>query len=191
MTEPYAQPEPFDPTTMPPTTRRVKARTSPPIVPIVGALVLAIVAFGAGFGVANATAAKTTTGTGANGQALGNGGFGNGNFGPGASGRPRNGFGGGASGTVGSVSANQMTITTANGAQRIVLLTPQTKVSEVTATTKALSDIATGATVTIVGTANPDGSVTATQVILGNLGNLGIFGGRGRPEGSVAPSNAP
>ncbi len=183
MTAPYGQPEPFDPATIPVT--RVAAKpASRRYLPIVGALVLALVAFGGGYAVANATAAKPAAAANGNG-------FGGNGFGPGASGRPRgaNGFGGGASGTVGSVSADQMTITTASGGQRIVLLTPTTTVTQVSSTTKAITDLTTGQTVTIVGTTNPDGSVTATTVIIGNLGAFGRGGFR--PEASGAPSTAP
>ncbi len=186
MTAPYGQPEPFDPAAMPAPTRRKSGNR---YLPIVAGLALAVVAFGAGFGVANAIAPKTPAVTGFNGQ-----GFNGQGFGPGASGRPRGGggaaFGGGASGTVGSVSADQMTITTATGAQRIVLLTPTTTVTEVTSATKAITDIASGSTVTIVGTSNPDGSVTATSVIIGDANIFGR-GGFGGPDGSLAPSTNP
>jgi hypothetical protein len=184
MTEPYGQPEPFDPARVvgPPVRPKPSSRR---FLPVLGALVLVAVAFGGGFAVANAVAPKTTTAT--NGQGLG------GQFGPGASGRPRGGgtggaFGGGATGTVGSVSSDQMTITTAAGAQRIVLLTPSTTVTQVTSATKALSDIASGTTVTVVGTSNPDGSVTATSVV---IGNINLFGRGGPADGSPAPTTAP
>lgn len=186
MTSQYGQPEPFDPTAI--RVAPVRARPAPRrlVLPIIGALVLTAVAFGGGFAVANAVAPKTATAVGGNGQ-----GFGGQGLGPGASGRPRggNGFGGGASGTVGSVSADQMTISTATGGQRIVLLTPTTTVTEVTSTKKAVTDIANGLTVTVIGTSNPDGSVTATSVI---IGNANIFGrGGGRPDASAAPTTAP
>jgi hypothetical protein len=186
MTAPYGQPEPFDPAAFP--VAPVNRRSGNRYLPIVAALALAVVAFGAGFGVANAIAPKAPAVTGFNRQ-----GFNGQGFGPTASGRLRGGgagFGGGATGTVGSVSADQMTITTASGAQRIVLLTPSTTVTEVTSATKAVSDIASGSTVTIVGTANPDGSVTATSVIIGTANIFGR-GGFGRPDGSPAPSTNP
>ena len=191
MTAPYDQPEPFDPTILTTTPVRPKPSSTRRFLPVVGAFVLVVVAFGGGFAVANAVAPKTTALVPGDGQGF-NG------FGPGASGRPRGGnggFGGGASGTVGTVSANQMTITTAAGAQRIVLLTPSTTVTEITSTTKAVTDIASGTTVTVVGTANPDGSVTATNVVIGgtNLfgrGGFGGFGGNGT-NASAAPSSAP
>jgi hypothetical protein len=187
MTEPYGQPEPFDPATMAPAARRPKPRSGMPILPVAGAIILAAVAFLGGFGVANAVAPKATVAAGGNGQ-----GFGGQGFAPGASGRPRGNFGGGASGKIGSVSADQMTITTAAGGQRIVLLTPTTTVTQVTSTTKAVTDLTGGETVTVIGTPNPDGSVTATSVV---IGDLSIFG-RGRgfgggPDGSPTPSSTP
>lgn len=192
MTAPYGQPEPFEmqPITQP--VPRPKTPSSRALIPILAAVLLAAVAFAGGFVVANATSTKTVAGAGAGANgANGNDGQG---VGPGSSFRPRNGFGGGASGTVGTVSADQMTINTQANGQRIVLLTPTTTVTQVTSATKAVSDITTGETVTVIGTSNPDGSVTATQVI---IGNAGIFGGRGGfgggrdPNASPAPSSAP
>ena len=185
MSAPYGQPEPFGPASF--QAAAVRRKSGNRYLPIVAALAFAVVAFGAGFGVANAIAPKTPAVTGFNGQ-----GFNGQGFGPNASGRPRGGagFGGGATGTVGSVSADQMTITTASGAQRIVLLTPTTRVTEVTSATKAITDIASGSTVTIVGTSNPDGSVTATSVIIGDANIFGR-GGFGRADGSPAPTTNP
>jgi hypothetical protein len=191
---PFDQPTPFEPRVAPPPLIRPQPAWRRRALPVVGALVLAVVAFAGGFGVANAISNKGTASAG-----NGNGNDGTGQFfGPGASGRPRNGggaaFGGGASGTVGSVSSSQMTITTQSGSSRIVLLTPTTTVTEVTAATKTATDITNGETVTVIGTANPDGSVTATQVIIGDLGVLGRGGFGGRPggaNGSPSPSTAP
>lgn len=180
-TSPYGQPEPFDPARVPMPPARPKPSSTRRLLPIVGAVALALVAFAGGYVVANATSTNTANGrtfTGDNGQG----------FAPGASFRPgRNGFGGGASGTVGSVSSDQMTITTAAGGSRIVLLTPTTEVTQVTSATKAVTDITSGETVTVVGTANPDGSVTATRVIIGDVGNL-FGGGRGFFGGGAAAS---
>jgi len=187
MTTPsFDQSGPFAPAGPPPSIVRAPGPRRRPWLPVVGAVILTAVAFAGGFAVANATAPKVATAN-ANGGNLGNGQ----GFGPGASGRPRGGgFGGGASGTVGSVSSDQMTITTAAGGQRIVLLTPTTTVTQVTSATKALTDLAAGQTVTVVGTSNPDGSVTATNVIVGNIGALGGRGGFGGPGGDN-PSASP
>ena len=62
-----------------------------------------------------------------------------------------------------------------------------------TAATKAVTDLTSGETVTVVGTSNPDGSVTATRVIIGDVGTF-LGGGRGFGGGanpSAAPSSAP
>lgn len=195
MTAPsYGQPEPFDPSRLPTPVVRPTPR-SRRLLPIAGAIVLAVVAFAGGYAIATATSPKATPVTGGGAANDGNG-FGNGNgfaFGPGASGRVRNGFGGGggASGTVGSVSADQLIVKTAAGGSRIVLLTPTTTVTEVTSATKSTADITSGSTVTVVGTSNPDGSVTATRVIIGDLAGLGRgpggFGGAAAPSPSSAP----
>ncbi len=189
MTAPYDQPEPFDPAAMSKVAPNRASSRRRGYLPIVAALVVAVLAFGAGFGVANAVAPRSTT---TDGFIPG----GRNAFGPNASGRPRFGnggaggiggnFGGGASGTIGSVSSDQMTITTSTGDQRIVLLTPTTTVTKVTSSTQAITDLTNGETVTVVGTSNPDGSVTATEVVIGNvtLFGRGAFGG---PEGSPAP----
>ena len=181
MTAPYGQPEPFNPEAIPPTARRLKPQSSRRFLPVLGAVLLAAVAFAGGFAVANATAPKTSTVADRTGQGLG----------PNASGRPRNGFGGGASGTIGSVSADQMTVTTAAGGSRIILLTPTTTVTQVSSATKALADLASGQTVTVLGTANPDGSTTATSVIIGNLGGLGRGFGGGGGGGAPGATSAP
>ncbi len=179
-TDQYGQPEPFDPKALAPTPKRATRPSARRFMPAIVALAVAVVAFAGGFAVAHATTPSTTRGLN---------GFPQGGV-PNASGRPRTGgFGGGASGTIGSVSAGQMTITTAAGGQRIVLLTPTTTVTQVTSAAKAITDLTAGATVTIVGTSNPDGSVTATQVV---IGNVGLFGrGGGAPADSAAPSTAP
>lgn len=180
MTQPYGQPEPFNPATLNPQLAR-QPKPKRPYLPIVAALILAVVAFAGGFGLANVLAPKTTAAAG----------FG-GNFRPNPSGGPRGGgFGGGAAGTIGSLSADQMTVTTASGAQRIVLLTPTTTVSKVTTATQAVTDLTSGETVTIVGTSNPDGSITATRVIVGDLSILGRGGFGGRADASPAASTAP
>ena len=186
-TPPFGQPEPFDPARVPTPVARPRPATSRRLLPIAGAVALALIAFGGGYVVANATTKSGNTAF-AGGDANGHG------FGPNASFRTRNGgFGRGASGKIGSVSADQMTINTQAGGARIVLLTPATTVTQVTAATKAVTDLTSGETVTVVGTSNPDGSVTATRVIIGDVGTF-LGGGRGFGGGanpSAAPSSAP
>ncbi len=147
-------------------------RSSRPMFMVAAAVILALIAFAGGFAVANATTAKPAARTFAGAGAGGAGG------------------GGGASGTVASVSASQMTVTTAAGGTKLVLLAPTTTVTQVTSTPAAVSAIANGNQVTVIGTANPDGSVTATQVILGNAGIFGRGGNRGAGA-PPAPSAAP
>lgn len=185
---PYGQPEPFQPGVGPGPVVRPKPRSNRRFLPVVVAAVVAIVAFAGGYEVANATASKTAAGANGFGDANGQG------FVPGASGRPRGGsgggggnFGGGASGTVGSVAADQMTITTQTGGSRIVLLTPTTTVTKVTSATQAITDLTSGETVTVIGTANPDGSVTATRVV---IGDIGVLGGRGAGAGQTPAASA-
>ena len=164
------------------------------ILPVAGALVIAVVGFAAGFAVANATSSHEHDA--ANGSAA----RGSSARAPTAraSARTRRVARAGASaatrpGPSAPSSADQMTVTTQNGSARVVLLTPTTKVTEVSSATKTVTDIASGTTVTVVGTANPDGSVTATNVVIGDIGAFGGFGRGGRPgdNGSPAPSTAP
>src|ERR1700693_543368 len=120
---PFAQPE----MPIPVPVQRAESRTKRYMRPVVALLVVTAIGFGGGFALAKATTPAAT----GRGGGLGNGQFGNGQFGPGASpgaGRPRGAFGGGATGTVTAVSADQMTVTTGAGAQRLVLLTPTTTV---------------------------------------------------------------
>ena len=183
---PYNQ---FDLSAQPPLSTPVAPAKKGPrriLLPAVAIAVVAVVAFGGGYVVANATATQSAT-TGRTGGPQG--------FGPNASGRPRNGFAGDNSGTVGSVSADQMTIRTAAGGSKIILLTPTTTVTKISSTQQTVTDIATGTQVTVAGTTNPDGSVTATSVVIGNIGGFGGFGRGGNngggANGSAAPSTAP
>lgn len=148
---------------------RRRSRRAP--LAIAGAVVLVLAGFGGGYAVANATAAKPAART----------------FGAGQGGSA--GQGGGASGTVASVSPTQMTITTGAGSSRLVLLTPTTSVTQVTSSASSVSGIASGAQVTIIGTSNPDGSVTATQVVMGNVG--GLFGRGARTGAGGSTGGAP
>lgn len=186
----YGQPEPFDPKVLPPSPQRKASNSMRRFLPAAVGLMIAVVAFAGGFAVAHATTPTTAAGPG-NGDFGFGGQDGGPNGGPNASGRPRNGFGGGAAGTIGSASADQLTITTTAGGQRIVLLTPTTTVLKVTSTSQAVTDLTTGETVTIIGTSNPDGSVTATRILVGDVSLFGRGGGFGGPNGSPAPSTTP
>jgi hypothetical protein len=157
-------------TTPRPVARRSSKRT---ILMAAAALALALIGFGGGYAVANATAAKPAgrTFAGVTGQGAGGA--------------------GGASGTVASVSSSQMTVTTQAGGSKLVLLSPTTTVTQVTSSPAAISAIANGNQVTVIGTTNPDGSVTATQVVIGNAGAFGRNRESGAGGASPAASTAP
>ncbi len=161
--------EPFRPgvSTAPAATTHRPPRRWPLV--IGAAVVIALVAFGGGYAVANATSTRSPgrTFSGANGQSSS-----------------------GASGSVASVASDQMTVTTQSGSSRIVLLTPTTTVTKVTSSTVTASDITTGTQVTVIGSSNPDGSVTATQVVIGDAGLFGR-GTRTSSAASPAASSAP
>ena len=85
--------------------------------------------------------------------------------------------GSGTSGTIASASATSITVTTANGGSSVVLLSPSTSILK--SVTGTLADLTAGANVSIIGTANSDGSITATSVVLRPAGtSFGGVGGR-------------
>ena len=79
-------------------------------------------------------------------------------------------FGAGGSATRGdvtSVSGNTVTVKLANGGSRIVILSSSTQVEK--SATASVSDVTVGTTINAIGTANSDGSLTATTVQLNPL----------------------
>jgi hypothetical protein len=86
----------------------------------------------------------------------------------------------GAGFTAGSVlsknDSKSFTVKLTAGGSEIVFLSPNSKIMK--SATGTIDDLVTGAQVVVSGTANSDGSITATNVQLGNSG----FGG-GRPAG--------
>ncbi|MCX6790357.1 MAG: DUF5666 domain-containing protein, partial [Candidatus Kaiserbacteria bacterium] len=72
--------------------------------------------------------------------------------------------GGLLSGTIEAKDATSLTLNTRDGSSHVVLITPATNVSK--SVSGATSDITVGSTVTVSGTANSDGSVSATLVQL-------------------------
>lgn len=83
--------------------------------------------------------------------------------------------GGAVRGQVLSVDNNTMTVKLPDGSSKIVILSGSTTINKATQATTA--DITTGAEVTVFGTTNSDGSVTAQNVQIGTLGNFRGQGG--------------
>lgn len=85
------------------------------------------------------------------------------------------------SGQIISLDSNSITVKLADGSSKIVLLTGTTKVNQTVAATT--SDLKTGATVVALGTANSDGSLTATEVSLNPTFGMGRGGQVGSSSG--------
>lgn len=85
-------------------------------------------------------------------------------------------------GQIISVDNNSITVKMSDGSTKIVILSSSTVIGK--STVGSVSDLANGANVTVFGTTNSDGSVTAQNVQIGNL----MFGPR--PSGSPAASPA-
>jgi len=80
-------------------------------------------------------------------------------------------------GQVLSMANDSMTVKMSDGSTKIVVLSESTAFMQ--STKAALSDVKTGDTVNVVGTANSDGSVTATDIQI----NPPAQGGFARPGG--------
>jgi collagen type III alpha len=91
---------------------------------------------------------------------------------------------GGVTGTITAVNGSTLTITDSTGKTVTVTTSPQTTVT--IGKTGAVSDLAAGAQVTVLGTPDSSGNITARSVVSGITG-LG-FGGRG---GNRTPSATP
>ena len=120
---------------------------------IILVVVVAIVAFFGGRAYGQHTAAAATPAAGTFGQ--GRGGFAGGMRGGAAN-------GGFVSGTVLSKDMNGITIQNQSGGSKIVLVSPTTTVAK--SVQGALTDVAVGSTVTVVGSTNSDGSLTAQSI---------------------------
>ena len=71
--------------------------------------------------------------------------------------------GGATIGQVVSMDANSITVSIPNnGGSKIILYSPTTTVAKTT--TGTISDVTVGSTITATGTANSDGSITATAI---------------------------
>ena len=98
--------------------------------------------------------------TASSGPATDAGGFAGRNGGPGGrSGGPRGGF---AGGSVLSKDDTSITVKPRNGGSQIILLTPSTEVFKNVPGT--MNDVDTGKDITVTGTNNADGSVTAQMI---------------------------
>lgn len=141
---------------------------------IVGGIIGAIVFFGGGYYAGKAFAAPQ-----GRGQAAGQ--FGQGAGGRGFNGRNLNGF---VSGTILSKDDTSITVKLGMGADnasstgsRIVILGSATQVGKFVEGSAA--DLAVGSSVSVTGTPNADGSITAQQIMIRPAGQSGPgFGGR-------------
>jgi ABC-type Fe3+-hydroxamate transport system substrate-binding protein len=123
--------------------------------------------YGGGFGGGTGGGTAGTTG-GATGGANG-----------GATGGAR---GGAVTGTVSAVNGSTITVTDSTGKTVTVTTSPQTTVT--IGKTGAVSDLATGSQVTVLGTPDSSGNITARSVVSGLTGfGFGGRGGNGTPGG--------
>ena len=101
----------------------------------------------------------------------------------GTGGTGANGGGGFVSGSIIAEDSNSITVKLADGSTKIVLYSGSTTIN--VSQTGTASDLAVGKDVTVTGTANSDGSVTATRIQMGTLG--GFNGGPPGPAQTGPP----
>jgi len=141
---------------------------------LLAVLILILVGGGAFFAGTKYQQGKTPQ-VGARGQ------FGNGQGGA-ANNRQGAGMRGGAVvGEIQSLDSNTLTVKTQDGGSKIVILSDLTKINKAAEATK--SDLTTGQTVSIFGTVNADGSVTAQNIQLNP-----IMRGPGNNSGTPTPT---
>ena len=122
-------------------------------------------------------------------QLLGSGGGLGGLFGGsrgtgGAGGTGGTGAGGFTTGSIVSSDSTSITVKLTDGSTKIVLYAPSTVIA--VSKTGSAADLTTGQDVTVTGTANSDGSITATRIHVGTLPR--IVGGNGGPPGTGGSS---
>lgn len=130
----------------------------------------------------NGTPAASTTGAGNGGFGGGNGGFGGagaGNGGGGAGG----GFGSATVGRITAVNGDTITIHDTRNNRDVKVNVSSARISKTT--DGSPGDLTQDQTVTVVGQAGSDGTVTATVISIGGAANA--FGGTGR-RGGASPS---
>jgi len=131
----------------------------------------------------NLTAAQRQSLLGSGGGLAGVfGGGGRGTGGTGATGA--SGAGGFTTGSVVSSDSNSITVKLSTGSTKIVLYSPSTVIA--VSKTGSASDLTTGQDVTVTGTANSDGSITASRIQVGTLPRIG--GGAGGAGGGSTTS---
>lgn len=144
---------------------------------IIGGLVALVIIGGGAFygGMKYAQSQTPTRGQFSNGQGMGNG-----QFPGGPGGGTRGGVNGGfTAGEIISKDETSITIKMQDGSTKIVLVGSSAQVMK--STTGSIDDLAVGTQVTITGSANSDGSVTAQSVQIRPAGST--------PFGSTPPMN--
>jgi len=131
-----------------------------------GAILLAIIMFAAGYGVATMKNQNPNPGTGQGANFAGNGAGGSARGTQG--GRRGAGFGGGVSGDILSVDDQGFTINNASSGSAIIFISPATKMEKRIDAVKA--DFKVGDMITVMGQKNPDGSYTAQNIMMSNGG---------------------
>jgi len=106
--------------------------------------------------------------------------------GRGAGGTGANGAGGFTTGSIVSSDSNSVTVKLATGGTKIILYSDSTTIS--VSTKGSSTDLTTGQDVTVTGTANSDGSITASRIQVGTLPRVG-GGNGGTPGANGTPGN--
>jgi hypothetical protein len=117
-------------------------------------------------------------------QLLQNGGlgslFGNRTGPSGGQGNPAGGF---TAGSIINKDATTITVKLQDGSTKLILYSGSTTIGQFT--TGSANDLTTGKDITVTGTANSDGSITATRIQIGTLGGSGGGFPGGPPNGGT------